>query len=585
MPESDLISAISSSSGRVAIGKGIDYSGVFEVLGADTVKRATVIGDSSANGVQAQGNSQYENGTIDNINFGMNGNWGTDTQYKLVKLRLGAFGGAPYEANEKVFIASDPSGHDLNQGAGNGFIFPNEFNVDRIEALGTSSQGVECRGGISINASMGQAWLSKFIGDNMVSFSEGGNEFQTLMDKYLIHAEIVFKTGANSGERIVMAVIPGDRITNEDQFRAAVTAICCADSIIERGGLKLFVEDNKQIYGNTDNKLIVPYTYDNKKGVISGLSVSKLQELASSNKLGGSLQYKFTQPDIFVRFFITEENYSSACAVIGKQIPPDIKQVNGSAAVQRVTSSVNAGDVEAYSGSTQVEEIWNRIKDKPLSFSGNADLCKYPRGPRAIYRNAHQGEKCNVQEIGQVTIPWPCYVRCLNHINAGKRWPGVVGGYCGPKEFFNGGAGASSKIRARKFTSDELKRIEEQYNAAGKVKLMVNGKFEALLQAWFNDIAAFYGSDIMVLLPPMCCITGEYSVKHATNSAHRFAMGFDFDYDNEPYAAKPPSTSIFWKERDRIMKPLREITKHYKMRWGGESPWGGKYDLMHFDCD
>lgn len=54
---------------------------------------------------------------------------------------------------------------------------------------------------------------SRISKQQLVSIANNGTEFQTLVDKRLIHAEIIFKMGSSDGKRIIMPVIMGDRIT------------------------------------------------------------------------------------------------------------------------------------------------------------------------------------------------------------------------------------------------------------------------------------------------------------------------------------------------------------------------------------
>lgn len=181
----------------------------------------------------------------------------------------------------------------------------------------------------------------------MISIANNGNEFQTLVDKRLIHAEIIFKMGSSDGKRIIMPVIMGDRITNNDRFRASITAMNCDNQYIQQGGLKIFDDDKRQILGD-DSPIAISSSFDNKTGAFKSATIDKIQAL-DNDDFAGSVPYQSTAVSVFVRFFIMKENYDAACSATSKKFPEDIMKVNGEDGVGLTYTSIGES-VSAASG-------------------------------------------------------------------------------------------------------------------------------------------------------------------------------------------------------------------------------------------
>lgn len=196
---------------------------------------------------------------------------------------------------------------------------------------------------------MGQEWLYRaFQNNSTFSISKEGTEFQTLVDKRLIHAEIIFKMGSSDGKRIIMPVIMGDRITNNDMFRASITAMNCANQDISDGGLKLFDDNKQQILGD-NTPIAISSAFDNKSGAFKSITIDKIKAL-DDDKFSGSVPYQSTAASVFVRFFVMKENYDAACSATSKKFPEDIMKVNGEEGVGLTFSSYDPSNNPTYSG-------------------------------------------------------------------------------------------------------------------------------------------------------------------------------------------------------------------------------------------
>lgn len=583
MPKSSLADAISQSSGRLQIGRSLDFSGVFETLGATSSDRITHFGASS--GADASGSFKTEE--ISGLSLQSEGQWVTDQSLKLVKLRMTTFGSCPYEYQDpqtgetQIAMAVDNTWStkgDTETQMGffsSGCGFPRQITSSTISTLENKfGASAPIKAGVAIMLDMGRAYLKRFFQDP--TFSWNDRDIGILQSRGLLQAEIIFPTSSSGGKRIVLPVIDNGGNGGSIAYRLDFTlpthslpemiGICghyiVVDSADGKGKKKLFQDYKAPFSGKIDEKT----------SAIAGLTVSSLNKMISNGQMSA---YQNTKDvDVYCRLFVRPEDKSKAEQMLGHAIPEAFTQVNGSASFMNATAAIESStEVSSLSGTgSQIRnQIAERYQNKiPTTFSSSSD------NKLLNYDKTHASMKSNVTKFALVTVPWP--VDCSNR-------PENCDGYTGIKEFSN-----LSKLRSGSYSKEELDSFVQEYNSRGRVKIKVNPDFQDVIQSWFNDVYKVYGNDIMLALPPLCKISCVYRQKSSTaaNSRHLWAAAIDFDAEHEKYASKSDasalndamSTSILKAEQERLMKPLLEISNHYNVKWGGN--FSKIVDYMHF---
>lgn len=556
--------------GQVLFSRLASFGNVFDVLGtkSELYGRVAQIGNSPVGqGGTVEIPDDYTTKTL-NVDIQVNGNWVVDEKLKLMVVRLTAFGGAPYIDNEKrLSVAIDKEFQSINAQTMDGFIYPNKFDSDFVSHISSSRTNHDLKGGICVSDSTGEEWFRKF----MPSMNGAESLYGKLVRAGLLNAELVFM--AKPGNmRFVFKVVQGPQFGQNDKFRCGITAISTMDSMLREHGICISTDGKNIVYSSDSFDEPVKYSYDFKTGKIGNLNLNTVAKLCDSNKEGGYYSYSYKQEQAYVRFFVLPEKKLEAEQVLGQSLPEELTKTNGITVTYN--SPTQIGNLTSWSG-RKLEELKQLYANKNPSISGKIGTYPVARRTEPI-------------EYGEVTIPWPCYVRPSNSgIN-----DTLVTSYQGVKAFYNGASGVAKKVKNRELTEEEINSYINEYKTHGPVKIKMHKDVAEYVQAAFNDIFNYYGSDIIVAVPSATCIT---SVKRDNgsikSSAHNTGRAIDFDYDGEPNSNKNDnrevpegSISDFWNRKNDTTKAFLAIMEAHGSLWGGKTKTfnAGAPDYMHF---
>lgn len=393
MPESDLKSMIDSSSGRLLIGRSIDYSGVFEVLGSDADRRIEVIGQDGQSNGSSGGQERIIDDELQNMTFTVDGIWVKDNKLKLVKMGLVLYGNAPYLKDEKYCLACDPSTANDNMHS-QGFVgktisFPKALKEDLITAL--ENKDTEVRAGICISPNLADEYMKRYFPpDNFSQWNSG--DFQKLIDNNLVYGEVIWKTSDSGGKVYKLPILDVYSLPLEQSAFLKFPACLAALTQYNQVGIKLQI-GNEQIY-DTNTPIPQQLKYDWQSGK-TGVTTSVIKQW--SQRSDGKVDpYKpLNNSAVFVRFF--GKNESEVKNALGHNVSKEFFDTLGSNAAYQVKQIVDIAQAGGGAAAVGTELIWFALS-AIAAFEGTWTQCCNPRDRAGVtighfsYTSAHHGK-------------------------------------------------------------------------------------------------------------------------------------------------------------------------------------------------